>query len=290
MTEIISVSFDLPHPRTYTVDSFSNGISFGQSKSEAGIDPRDAFGLHFEDEGDLSKLRSRYVLKKNNPLQELEKHLLRLSQRGTLAGSTIYFGTTTDPFLPFEGKFDASMRFLELFTKYRPGLLVVQTRSPLIVIAMPVLKRLGKHVSVTMGLETCDESAACRYTPAFPRVEERLKTCQALRHFGLEVGIQVSPLLPYGDWRKDAVNFAEVLCSHADHVYVRPLSDGSQPSERRVRSQEISKALARDRKFHWLRPDAANPLITAIEVLHPEKLKLPERKHLFNKQLSIFAA
>ncbi|MCO6429861.1 MAG: radical SAM protein [Deltaproteobacteria bacterium] len=290
MTEIINVSFEITQSKVFTVDSFANGISFGPHKPEPGRSEREMYMLRMQDDAELLKLRSRYAIGRSNPLDELEKNLMRLSRKGVLGRSTIYFGLGTDPFLPFEGKFDTSMRFLELFSKYRPGLLVVQTRSPLIVIAMPALKRLGKHVSVTLGVETPDEQAVRRYTPGFPRAKERLKTAQALRHFGIEVGIQVAPLLPYGDWKADAVEFAQILCDHADHLHIRPLSDGSDQGDRRSRSSESAKALARDRKFHWLRPDAANPLITAVELLAPEKLKAPERKHLFNKQMSIFAA
>lgn len=191
-------------PVMYTVDSFSNGIAFGQHKLEEGQDPREVYSLRLRDDVEMIRLRSRYALHKERPLYELERHLMRLSRQGILRSAIIYFGTTTDPFFPFEGKFDASMKFLELFRRYTPGMLHVQTRSPLIVLALPVFKALGKHVSVTIGLESCLEDSVQRYTPGLPRVEERLKTAAALRKFGIEVMLQVHPVLPYGDWRKDA--------------------------------------------------------------------------------------
>jgi DNA repair photolyase len=275
---------------TYTVDSFADGIAFGQHRLEEGQDPRDFYGLRLKDEADLVRLRSRYVLHRSNPLHELESHLMRLSRQGVLASSVIYLGVSTDPFFPFEGKFDGSMKFLELFQRYTPGLLIVQTRSPLIVIAMPVLKRLGARASVTIGLETPDEEAVRRYTPGFPRVADRLKTATALRRFGVEVSFQVSPVLPYGDWKKDAGKFAEVLNANADRIYVKPLSDGTDRTERAVRNMPLAKRLAEDRRFHWLRPDAASPLITELEKLAPEKLKVPERRHLRERQMKMFAA
>ena len=272
----------------YSVDSFNNGIAFGQHRLPAGEDARDFYSLHITDDLEKAPLRSRYALHNTNPLQQLESHLMRLSQQGVLGQATIFFGSYADPFFPFEGKFDASMRFLELFQRYTPGHLTVQTRSPLLVIALPVLKRLGKHVSVTLGIETHEEESVLRYTPGLPRVEERLKTATALRRFGVEVNLQVSPVLPYGDWRKDAKAFAEILASNGDHVHVRPFLDGTEKRERSLRNHGTVLRLAEDRKFHWLRPDAATPLISEIEKIAPEKLRAPKRTHLIERQLDIF--
>jgi DNA repair photolyase len=279
-----------PSALTYTVDSFANGIAFGQHKLDAGLDPRDFYSLRIQDDSEMLRLRSRYALNKTNPLFELEKHLMRLSSQGVLRSATIYLGTTTDPFFPFEGKFDASMKFLQLFTKYTPGMLIIQTRSPLIVLAMPVFKALGKRAAVTMAVETNLEESVRRYTPGLPQIADRLQAATALRRFGIEVSLQVSPVLPYGDWRGDARRFAQTLVDHGDHIYVQSITDGSEKVERRVRATELARRLARDRKFHWLRPDTATPLISEIEQLAPSKLKIPERKHMSEKQMSIFAA
>jgi DNA repair photolyase len=273
----------------YCVDSYANGISFGEIKLKEGQDYRDSYFLQMHETAELTKLRSRYALNKKNPLHELELNLMRLSNSGELASSTICLGTMSDPFLPFEGKFHATLKFLELFNKYKPGLLIVQTRSPLIVLAMPVLRKLGKHVSVTIGLETHDAKVANRYTPSLPSVEERVKTINALRNFGIEVTIQVSPLLPYGDWQADADNFAAFLFRHADYVHIMPITSKTQ-AVKNISGLELAKMLAQDRKFHWLRADAANPLITELEKIAPQKLLIPERLFQKDRQLGIFAA
>jgi len=277
-------------PTTYTVDSFANGIAFGQHRLEQGNDPRDFYSLRIKDDAELIKLRSRYALHRENPFFKLERNLMRLSRSGVLRTATIYFGVTTDPFLPFEGKFDASMKFLDLFQRYTPGLLVVQTRSPLIVIARPVLRRLGRHAAVTIGIETNNDQALSRYTPGLPRIDERLKAATALRRFGVEVTLQVNPLLPYGDWKNDSAQFAQLLCENGDYIYIQPLFDGSEREERQVRSSALGQKLSFDRQYHYLRPDAANPLITQVEGIAPEKLKVPDREHLKEKQMKIFAA
>ncbi|MCB0311146.1 MAG: radical SAM protein [Bdellovibrionales bacterium] len=275
---------------TFAVDSFANGIAFGQQKIDAGVDPREIFSLHLKEDLELMRVRSRYALEGDKPLYRLEKNLMQLSQRGLLRRAHIYFGVTTDPFFPFDNKFDASMRFLELFLKYTPGLLTVQTRSPLIVIAMPVLKRLAKHAAVTIPIETCDEAALQRYAPGYPRIQDRIRAATALRRFNVPVTLQVSPLLPYGDWRRDAEGFAKLLNENGDFLYVKALSDGSERVERKLRSSVLARKLAGERKFHWLRADAALPLINAIERIAPDKLKIPQFEQTSEKQLKMFAA
>lgn len=274
---------------TYTVDTFSTSLAVGQQKLARDVDPRDYFGLRLDDD-DVVALRSKYTIHRHDPLGELERWLSQLSRVGTLHSSVMYFGVSTDPLHPFEGKFDLTMKFLDLFAKYPPGHLVIQTRSPLLVIALPALQRLGRRVTVTMGIETNKEDVVRRYTPGLPRIEERLKAATALRRFGLEVTLQVNPVLPYGEWREDAHEFAELLTQHADYVHVRPFSDGQERTERRLKTNPVVRKLAQDRKFHWLRPDAANPLITEIEKLAPEKLAIPCRRDLLERQLGIFAA
>lgn len=283
----LAVDCSVSH-NTYAVDSFANGIAFGQQKFADGDDPRDNYQLRIDDQAESLRLRSRYPLTKNNPLIDLERHLMRLSAQGVLRRSAIYFGTTTDPFHPFENKFDASMKFLELFKRYTPGHLNIQTRSPLIVIAMPVIRQLEARCTVTLGVETdIDESARC-YTPHLPRPSERLKAATALRRFGVEVTLQVAPVLPYGDWRADAGRFAEVLDKHADYIHVKPLTDGSPQTEKIVKYMPLAKRLADDRKFHWLRSDSANPLIAAIKAIAQPKLLLPKRPYLEDKQVKLF--
>ncbi|MCB9029865.1 MAG: hypothetical protein H6619_02355 [Deltaproteobacteria bacterium] len=274
----------------YTVDSFANGISFGSQQVDPNLDPRSEFSLPIYDERDVIRLRRRYALKEKNPLSQLELQLMNLSRKGILGRSHIIFGTTTDPFFPFDSKFDASMKFLNIFEKYTPGHLTIQTRSPLLVIAIPVLAKLGKRISVTIGIETNDEDSVRKYTPNFPRAEERLKAARALRRFGIEVTLQVSPVLPYGDWREDASEFAEALVGASDYIYIEPFISSKEERSYLVNGSLLGKALAQNKKYHWLRHDSAQPLYDAVEMLAPEKLERPVRSHNQEKQMSFFAA
>ncbi len=274
----------------YTVDSFADGVAVGAHRLAPETDAREHFHLRLNDEGAVPQLRSRYLLNRKAPLTQLENHMLRLSRQGNLREIYIYFGVTRDPFHPFEGGFDASMRFLDLFSRYTPARLVVQTRSPLIVLAVPVLKRLASHASVTIGLETPLEESVAKYTPGLPRIEERLRAVRTLRKLGIPVTLQAAPLLPYGDWVQDAPSFAELLAENADRIYIRPLADCSEPVEKKMRASHIARQLARQFRFHWLRPDSARHLISAVRKLAPEKLDPPAFERHGPKQLGIFAA
>jgi DNA repair photolyase len=238
------------------------------------------------DKGSPVPLRSRYVLGSGEPLKDLERHLERLSALGELRRTTVVFGVSTDPFHPFDEKFATSMRFLELFERYVPGRLVIQTRSPLVVIGLPVLKKMRAATFVTIGIETPLEEVRSRYTPELPTIDERWKTVRALRRFGLKVGVQVSPLLPYGDWRKDSEAFAEKLAEVADYLVVGSLAE-SYGSARPT--TPLARKLALDRQFFWLRQDTHKPLTEALSRVVPEKLYHPAQALFVDKQLRLFA-
>lgn len=269
-----------PYP-VLVVDSYARGISIGR------IDPEGA-GLDLQVEGERRTaipLRSRYVMRAGEPLADLERHLERLSQRGDLRRATVLFGVTTDPFHPFDEKFATSMKFLELFERYQPGRLVIQTRSPLVVIGLPVLKKAKETTSVVVGIETPLEQVHRRYTPDLPTVDERWKTVRALRRFGIRVGIQVSPILPYGDWRGSARSFAAELCENADFVSIHSLMQASGPG--RVNTP-LARKLAQDRQFFWLRHDTHQPLVEAVREFAEERLVHPATLAPADPQMQLF--
>ncbi len=275
--------------KIYSVDSIADGISFGHQPVRIGTEVQPYPELQLPDMASAPvPLRTRYLLQKANPLHELEANLMRLSRQGILRRSHVILGVESDPFHPFEGRFDATMKFLALFQRYTPGHLTVQTRSALCVIALPVFAKLGAGASVTIGIETPTQEVADRYTPSLPRVADRLRAAETLRRAGIEVTIQVAPVLPYGDWRKDAESFAALLIDHADYISVNTFESGGNERSRRVRGSPLAQLLANDRKFHWLRRDSARPLLDAIQARAAHKLQRPVRDLAAGRQLSMF--
>jgi hypothetical protein len=266
------------------VDSYAGGISIGRAAAEEKRFQLQVDGNKKEGGG---LLRSRYVMNTQQPLADLERHLARLSSRGELRQSTVVFGVTTDPFHPFDEKFATSMKFLELFERYAPGKLIIQTRSPLIVIGLPVLKQVRNNTFVMIGLETPLEEVRLRYTPDLPTVKERWKTARALRRFGFKVGFQVAPILPYGDWRNDANSFAEELAKEGDFISLQSIADASGAARP---TGELARKLAADRQFFWLRADTRRPLYDALSRLVPEKLLHPVEQEIADPQMALFGA
>lgn len=284
---------------SYSIDIYSAGVAIGQHRPPADSDPRldCALKLPSPDGGEsprvcggVLKVGGKYSVSEANPLDQVERLLIKLSRQGVLGRSTFYLGVSSDPFHPFAGKFDTSMRVLELFKRYQPGFLSVQTRSPLVVIAMPIFKALGNHVGVTFGIETFDEQVANRLTPHIPRVAERVKAVNSLRRLGVEVTVQVAPLLPYGEWRDDAHRFANWLAAGADYLLIKPLVNRRECASIGGRKCPIAKRLADERRFHWLRSDAAEPLSRALVELCPEKLLAPKRVWLEERQIALSVA
>lgn len=275
----------------YYVDSFLGGIAFGKLPIARDSFESGQISLAFS-QPEKSKRPSADLSSKakNEALFQIELELMKLSKRGVLRETEFYFGVNSDPLHPFEGRFDLSMKILELFQRYVPGKLYVQTRSPLIVLALPILKKLGEHVAVHIAVETHKEDIVQRYTPNFPKAEERFKAALALKRFGVEVGFQISPLLPYGKWRKDAKKFADLLAFHADYVEFSPIRDGSQRNERNLKDSELIKKLLLDRQYEYLHVNSCDPIIEVFEEHYPERLEKPTASYLKEKQLPIFAA
>jgi DNA repair photolyase len=248
------------------------------------------FHLRVRDTRDFQLPEGKYFLYRKDLRAALEHHLSQLNQRGLLASTVVYFGTTTDPFVAFHKKFDVTTACLELFGQYKPGRLVVQTRSPMIIAALPTLKFLGNQAVAAIPIETHLERSVARYTPGMPRIAERLVAAQGLRRQGVAVNITVSPVLPYGDSYRDAWDFAELLNRHADYITFGCLADGSEANEKQLKNLPIAQKLAADQHFRWLRPHAYKHLYQALMVTAPEKLLLPVSAPVKPSQLKLFAA
>lgn len=234
--------------------------------------------------------QGKYYLYKDNYVSGLERRLSLLREQGKLENTVIYFGITSDPFFNFQRKFDVTMAALNLFEQFRPGLLVLQTRSPLVISALPTLKFLAENAVVAMPIESRLESVIARYTPGQPKIAERLLAADGLRKQGIMVNLVVSPVLPYGEVHRDAWEFAEMLQDHANYITFGCLAQGSSDDELQLRNLPIARKLVADRQYRFLRPYAFRGLYYACKVLSPEKLLLPLMKRHEKTQLSLFAA
>ncbi len=222
--------------------------------------------------------------------EKLEQKLSRLRKQGEMDSAVFYFGTASDPFTPFYKKFDVTVTCLELLEHYRPGLVVVQTRSPMVIAALPMLRALGNRAVVAISVESHLESMIARYTPNQPRVSERLIAAKGLRAQGARVNLVASPVLPYGEFYRDAWDFARILDEHADYITLGSLASGAQAEENQLKALPLAQKLVRDRHYRWLRPHSHRYLYYALSMTAPEKLLLPVKAPQKPGQLNLFAA
>lgn len=286
-------------PVVCCVNAYPNGVTLSVHSNkravEAGSPAESAFhsgnfALRFKDTREYQAPQGKYFLFRDDFVRRLEEKLITLKQKGLLSDSLVIFGTTSDPFLSFHKKFDVTTRCLELFERYVPGRLLVQTRSPMVISALPTLRRLRENCLVVVPIESHQERSIVRYTPGMPRIAERLVATEGMRRQGIPVTLSVSPILPYGDYYRDAWDFAELLDHYADYITLGCLASGSQADERALRMMPVARKLAADKEFQLLRPHAFKYLYHALKVLAPNKLKLPVEQKVGAAQLDLFAA
>ncbi len=250
----------------------------------------DQFFLRLRETREYRPARGKYFLYKDGYQSALERHLSRLHKKGLLKSAVFYFGTTADPFMSFHKRFDVTTACLQLLERYRPGRLVIQTRSPMAIAALPTLRLLREDAVVVVPIETHLERAIARYTPGQPKIAERLVMIQGLRRQDVRVNLCAAPLLPYGDYNRDCWDFAELLDRYGDFITVGSLAHKSPASEKQLKDLPIARKLSADEQFLWLRPNAHQPLYQALSVVAPEKLRLPVSAPSAPSQMALFAA
>lgn len=148
----------------------------------------------------------RIFVKRNAP--EVLRATLRTgggygaSRRGRLTGiwngETIVIGTATDPYQPAERSFRVTRGVLEVLAAERGLSVVIITKSALITRDADLLARLAARSSLTVHLSliTLDRELARRLEPRAPTPEARVRAVERLAAAGIDVGINIMPVLP----------------------------------------------------------------------------------------------
>ena len=87
---------------------------------------------------------------------------------------------------------------LEALADRPPRAFVLQTRSPLVLRDLPLLRQLAEltRVRVSFSITTDDEAVRRRYEPHCEPIADRLEAIRTLRRAGLAVHATLAPLLP----------------------------------------------------------------------------------------------
>ncbi|GIK42150.1 MAG: hypothetical protein BroJett011_59830 [Chloroflexota bacterium] len=176
-----------------------------------------------------------YVHPKENIAEVLAVELAQVAQRGELAMLRIFMSSATDPYQPLEYQLGLSRACLEVFNRYRPGLLVIQTRSPLVRRDFPLIAAFGAHAWLSLTIETDNDAIIRQLTPKVPSITARMKVAEQAKAAGLKVQVAISPLLPL----TQPDYFADWLTAVADRVIVDTFVSGDGSQGRRTASTRI---------------------------------------------------
>lgn len=145
---------------------------------------------------------------KKNAVQLAEK------QARKVAGLAVYMSSVTDPYQPAERSLLLTRGILEAMIPHQPRL-VVQTRGPLIVRDIDLLKQF-KKLRVNVSIPTDAESVRMLFEPKAPPLEKRWGALNALKAEGISIGVCITPTLPI----QDVDSFAQRLARFRPDVLV----------------------------------------------------------------------
>lgn len=202
-----------------------------------------------------------YVHPRESINERLHAELKRHAARGTLDGLAIFMSSATDPYQGAERKWRLTRACLEVMAEYTPGLLVVQTRSPLVADDFERIKALGVRCWLNFTLETDREDVRRALTPRCPSISQRWATIAAARAQGIQVQITVSPCLPYSSVEE----FASQLVAQGDRVVVDSFVSGDGDGGRRTARTSTGRLYQEHAWGNWRAEDAALALYAEIE-------------------------
>jgi DNA repair photolyase len=129
-----------------------------------------------------------FIEPKVNAPEILEKELKRNKP------GNIFISSVTDPYNSLEEKYKLTRRVLEklIGTKFTAS---IQTKSPLILRDIDILKKINCEVGMT--ITTFDENARKVFEPNASQSIERLETLKKLKHGGIRTYVFFGPILPF---------------------------------------------------------------------------------------------
>ena len=197
-----------------------------------------------------------YAFPRQGVAERLTQELTRFESKGQLGSLAIFCSSSTDPYQGAEREWQLTRRCLKAFVKSPPGLLVVQTRSPLVERDFDLLSALGERCWLSMTLETDRDDVRQVLTPHCPSIERRVQTIRAARAAGLNVQVAVSPSLPYSAVEK----FGGLLMELGQRVVVDSYLSGDGQGGKRTARTAIPAEYTRLGWGEWQAEDAARSL------------------------------
>lgn len=125
-------------------------------------------------------------------------------------GGRIIMSSVTDPYNPYEERYNVTRTILEQLKNANISLHIV-TKSNLVLRDLELLKQL-KNVSVVFSIATTDKNFRKDIEPFAPSFQDRLNAIKILRNEGINTIAYISPIFP------ELTNYKEIIELTKDYV------------------------------------------------------------------------
>jgi DNA repair photolyase len=124
----------------------------------------------------------------------------------------VWVSGVCDPYQPLEARYRLTRRCLEILVKH-DWQFVIQTRSPLVVRDIDILKQSSK-AEAGLSVTTANDEIRRIFEPDAPPISKRIKALDELHKAGIRTFAMIAPLLP------GAEGLAEALKGKVDRVMI----------------------------------------------------------------------
>lgn len=197
-----------------------------------------------------------WVDAKTNAAPRLEAEIAKLEDPTRLR---IFMSSATDPYQPVEAKLQITRSLLEVLRRRPVGLLVVQTRSPLVKRDFDLLADMS-FAWLSMTVETDDDAVRRLITPTCPSIPQRVQAMQLARERGIHVQAAISPVLPHNSQR-----FADMLTGCADRVVIDTFTSGDGSGGQRTARRSLPNRFEQLGWGDWRDEAAAHRLFAVLQ-------------------------
>lgn len=139
-----------------------------------------------------------YLDVKINAPQLLNEELRKLEKRlKTKNFGSVFFSSVTDPYVGMEAKYKLTRKCLEGLADFGyEGNISIQTKSPLVIKDLDVLKKL-KNVTVGFTVTSLNDEVSKFLEVMAPPISSRIQTLKQLHDAGISTYVFVGPILPH---------------------------------------------------------------------------------------------
>ncbi|MCK6255559.1 radical SAM protein [Fictibacillus sp. KIGAM418] len=193
---------------------------------------------------------------KSNAAELLRRDLLKARKKGPV---TIFMASSTDPYQPLEHETKLTRSLLEVMLETPPDFLHLQTRSPLVVRDIDLLKKFGDKVRVSMTIETDKEDIRKAFAPTAPPIPARMKALREIKNAGITTQASLSPLLPCSR------EFPQKLRPVADRVTIDDFWMGDGSGGKRTERLGIYEIYKKTGMEKWYNPNTHKVVLNMMK-------------------------